>query len=186
MNDTSKVRNWSIAGFFVIVILGSLNHFVYNWTNQSYQIGAFVPVNESVWEHLKLGLWSVITFSIVEYLAFGKTVSNYFFAKAIGIFIISFTILLIYYTYTTFLERNNLILDIASYIIGVLLCQLFCYKIFQSKHSKLINISGVIILIITCALFAFYTYYPPHMEIFKDKRTDTYGIGAKTPDHNKK
>ncbi len=167
-----------MAGFFILTALGFLYHFIFKWTNQYYLIAAFVPVNESVWEHLKLGLWSLITFSLVEYTVLGNTMSNYFFSKAIGVFIISFTILLIYYTYTTFLEVNNLTLDIASYIIGVFLCQLFCYKIVQSIHSKLLNIAGAILLTATCTIFIIYTYHPPHLEIFKDKRTGAYGFTA--------
>lgn len=185
-NNKSLVLKWNITGFFTILILGSLFHFVYNWTNESYLIGAFVPVNESVWEHLKMGLWGVITFSIAEYLSLGRVVSNYFFAKAIGITILSLAILLIYYSYTKILERNILVLDITSYVIGVLLCQLVCYKLFQSHHSRMINITGAILLLAMCLVFTIFTFYPPHTGLFRDNRTGTYGIGAGTTDHTEK
>jgi hypothetical protein len=185
-NDKGKVIGWCITGFFIIVILGSLFHFVYNWTGKSFLIGAFVPVNESVWEHLKMGLWAVITFSIVEYRKLGKTVNNYFFAKAIGVMILSLTILLIYYSYTEIIGRNILALDIASYVIGVLLCQLVCFKLFQSQQSRVLDLTGAILLIMICLVFAIFTHYPPHAGLFRDSRNGTYGIGAGTSDHSEK
>lgn len=185
-NNNSIVLTWCVTGFFIIVILGSLFHFMYNWTGKSFLIGAFVPVNESVWEHLKMGLWAVITFSIVEYRALGKTVSNYFFAKAMGVMILSLTILLIYYSYTEIIGKNILTLDIASYVIGVLLCQLVCFKLFQSQQSRVLDLTGAILLIKICLVFAIFTYYPPHTGLFRDNRTGTYGIGVGTSDHSEK
>lgn len=185
-SDIDKVRRWSIGGFLVIVILGFLYHYLYEWSNKSLLIAAIAPVNESVWEHLKLGLWAVITFSVVEYFVLGKTVNNYFFAKAVGVLIISFTILLIFYTYTIFVDRTILFLDISSYIIGALICQVFCYKMFQLKHSKSLNILGIILLISFCLIFAIFTFYPPHVELFKDQNFNTYGIETKAIEYNKK
>ena len=37
-----------------VVVLGCLNHFIYEWTGESPISALFCPVNESVWEHLKL------------------------------------------------------------------------------------------------------------------------------------
>ena len=42
-----------IANVFMIV-LGTLMHFAYQLSNQNPIVGMFVPINESVWEHLKL------------------------------------------------------------------------------------------------------------------------------------
>jgi hypothetical protein len=144
--------------------------------NQSRLAGAFFPVNESVWEHLKLAPWSVLTFSAVEFMALRKIAHNYFFAKAIGILIIILTILVIYYSYTAVLTTDILVLDIGSYVAGVLLCQWFCYKRYQSTPSKQLNSIGSIMLLVILSFFIVYTYNPPHLDIFKDKRTGTYGI----------
>lgn len=186
VSNTNKIKRWSIGGFFSIVLLGVLYHYLYEWSHNCDLIAAVTPVNESVWEHLKLGLWAVISFSVVEYFALGKEINNYFFSKAVGVLLISCTILLIFYTYTTFLNRTILWVDISSYIIGVLLCQLFCYKVFQLKHSNTLNIGGFLLLIAFCVLFAVYTFYPPQLEIFKDHNSNTYGIEKKTTDYNKK
>ena len=49
-----SIYTWEIIGTFFIIIAGSLLHFVYEWTGYSDIMGLFTPVNESVWEHLKL------------------------------------------------------------------------------------------------------------------------------------
>ena len=177
--DVNKLKLWSIVGFFAIIVLGFLSHDLYKWTNKNVLIAMIAPVNESVWEHLKLGLWAVISFSVVEYFVIGKLANNYFFAKGIGALIISFGVLTVYYTYTGLLHRNIFLLDISSYIFGVLLCQLVCYKIFQLKDSGVLNVLGIVILIGLVTLFALCTFYPLEMELFKDHNFDSYGIEEK-------
>ena len=47
-------KKYVVIGFFVVGILGTLFHFVYDWSGQMWFVGLFVPVNESTWEHMKL------------------------------------------------------------------------------------------------------------------------------------
>jgi hypothetical protein len=176
VDNRTTLQRWSIAGFFIIILLGTVYHSIFNWSNQSNLLGIFFPVNESVWEHLKLAPSSVLTFSLAEFPVIRKIANNYFFAKAIGIILVIATILIVYYTYTALLTGNYLLLDIGSFIAGVLLGQLSCYKLLQSKPSKVLNRLGIIALLAIVALFAISTYYPPHLTIFRDNRTDTYGI----------
>lgn len=47
-------KKYVVIGFFVVGILGTLFHFVYDWSGQLWLVGLFAPVNESTWEHMKL------------------------------------------------------------------------------------------------------------------------------------
>lgn len=177
MNLERKVRAWSLIGFFTIVLLGSLFHFVFEWTNRSALAGIFVPVNESVWEHLKLGFWGVIVFSGIEYWSVSKLVNNYFFSKGLGVITLSITILVIYYSYTSIVGRNILFFDIVSFIVGVLFCQFLVYKLYKRKPlNRFINVAGIVFLFLMAITFALLTYFPPHKNLFKDKTNNTYGI----------
>jgi len=140
-----------------------------------------VPVNESVWEHLKLGFWGLIVFSGIEYWSIGKQVNNYFISKGTGALILSITILVFYYSYTSLIGKNMLFLDIASFIIGTLFCQLSVYKLYKRKpfHS-VVNVTGMVLLILMAITFAFLTYFPPHTNLFKDATNNTYGIKMET------
>lgn len=176
---TDKLKVSSITGFFAIVLLGVFYHDLYHWTNRSLLIAIMAPVNESVWEHLKLGLWALISFSVVEYFVVGKFVNNYFIAKAVGVLVISFTVLTVYYAYTTLLGRNIIALDITSYVLGVLLCQWVGYNLYLLKNSGFLNGLGLIILTGLVILFALFTFYPPETELFKDRNFNSYGIESK-------
>lgn len=62
----NQFKKWNIIGTIFTLIIGTLLHFLYEWTGGSLTaiLGA---VNESIWEHLKLVFWPVICFSWIEY-----------------------------------------------------------------------------------------------------------------------
>jgi hypothetical protein len=136
-----------------------------------------VPVNESVWEHLKLGYWSVLLFSMAEYPQIKHSVSNYFLAKTIGVLALEITIIIIFYGYTFIAGKDILWLDILSYILGAIACQYLTYLFLRSKpFSTLTNRLSVVVLIAIGIIFGVATYHSPHIELFKDHNDNTYGI----------
>ena len=52
----------------VISGLGSLFHFIYEWSNCLSVVGIIGAVNESVWEHLKILLWPMFGWWMLEIL----------------------------------------------------------------------------------------------------------------------
>jgi hypothetical protein len=173
----NSLKHWRLAGIITIIILGFLLHYLFSWTDSSKIIGLLAPVNESVWEHLKLGYWSVVLFSLAEYLQIKSSVNNYFFSKTIGVLTLEITIILIYYGYTFIVGKNIIWIDIGSYILGAVICQYLTYLFFKQKpYSKLTNKISLAALIGIGVLFAVTTYYPPHVALFKDNNNNTYGI----------
>ena len=43
-----------IIGFVFVSVIGTLAHFVFEWSGNNTVVGLFCPINESPWEHLKL------------------------------------------------------------------------------------------------------------------------------------
>lgn len=173
----SSLKQWRFAGIISIITLGFLLHYIYSFTGNSKIVGLFAPVNESVWEHLKLGYWSVVLFSVAEYLQIKNSANNYYLAKLIGVLTLEITILLIFYGYTCIIGKNIFLMDIFSYILGVIVCQYLTYNLFQLKlFSKLFNRISLAAFIAIGILFGVTTYYPPHASIFMDNSTKTYGI----------
>ncbi len=127
----NNLKRWRFAGIIIIIILGFLLHYLYSWTGHSKIIGLVVPVNESVWEHLKLGYLSVVLISFVEYFQIRNRVNNYFFARIVGILAFELTILLIFYGYTIITGSNILLVDIFSYIMGAVVCQYITYMFLR-------------------------------------------------------
>ncbi len=61
-------KRYVVIGFFVVGILGTLFHFVYDWSGQLWLVGLFVPVNESTWEHMKLLFIPMLIYIMFGYL----------------------------------------------------------------------------------------------------------------------
>jgi hypothetical protein len=171
------IQYWQVIGFFFILISGTLFHFIYEWTGREPLVGLISPINESVWEHLKLVLYPTLLFSIFEYLAIGHILNNYLSAKIISILASTIIIVVLFYSYTYLLGRNYLFLDILTFIIGTAVGQILSYTILTTNPlpgdvPKVL----LILLLLLIFLFTFFTFYPPRLPIFKSSPDGTYGI----------
>ena len=174
----TSLKRWRFAGIVVLTVLGFVLHYLFSWTGGSKIVGFYSPVNESVWEHLKLGYWSVVLFSVVEHLSIKNRTNNYFLARTIGILTLEVTIIIIFYWYTFIAGKDILLIDISSYILAVISCQYITYFFLRAQpFSKAINRICLAIFLLLGVLFGAMTYYPPHIAIFKDSIKNTYGIG---------
>jgi hypothetical protein len=137
----------------------------------------FSAVNESVWEHLKLGFWPTLAFALIEFKYLKKSTSNFLFAKTVGIYLIPFTIVGIFYSYTAILGESILAIDILSFIIAVIIGQLVSYRLLTSKKLPYdLRKVSLIALILLGVAFVLFTFYPPQFAMFQDPITGDYGI----------
>ncbi len=171
------IFKWEILGIIFIVLLGALFHFMFQLSNYWSPLGAIFPVNESVWEHLKLPYWPLIIFSLIEYNFIKEKANNIIIGKTISFIISISTILIIFYTYTAIIGAELLIVDILSFVLGVIIGQLVSYKILTKEQlPTLFNNASWIIFIAFGILFAVFTYFPPTLPLFQDSETGLYGI----------
>lgn len=172
-----KILIWEISGMVFIILLGSFMHFLFELTGYWAPIGAVSAVNESVWEHLKLGYFPLVIFTLIEYNFIKMDVENIALAKFLASLIIVFFIIVFFYIYTGILGDHLLFLDILAFILSVILAQSVSFKILTAKDFgktvSLISLAGFIILGI---LFIIFTYIPPHLPLFQDAITGEYGI----------
>ncbi|MFW9820225.1 MAG: DUF6512 family protein [Candidatus Thorarchaeota archaeon] len=172
-----KVLIWEIIGIVFITLLGSFMHFLFELTGNWPPIGAIAAVNESVWEHLKLGYWPLIFFMLIEYKFIKEEINNFALAKFVGSLLIGGVIIVFFYTYTAILGEDLLILDIFSFILSIVIAQLVSYKILTIKRlNKSVSIISLIGLVILGLLFILFTYFPPHIPLFQDAATGGYGL----------
>ena len=120
-----KAKIIAIFGIFSICFFA---HFFYSWfPNVLFSI--FFPVNESIWEHMKIIFTSILIYSIVDYvllkmfnICFNNFITNIFLA---GIFsIISFLIIYLPFNY---LFGENIFLNIFVLFISIELYKFFIY-----------------------------------------------------------
>ncbi len=175
--ETRKIAvRWQVIGAFFLLSVGSLLHFTYEWSGYSPIVGIFSAVNESVWEHLKLGFWSLGFYSLIEYWYIRYKVNNFFAAKAVGILVLQLFIVGFFYSYTALTKSEILFLDILSYVIGVVLCQVVSFKILTAKKlANAASMAGLVFIMLHGFVLTVFTFTPPHLPIFMDHNTGKYG-----------
>ena len=80
-----RLLRWELIGFAFTGAVGTLLHFVYEWTGGNPLIAAFCAVNESTWEHMKLLFVPFFLFTMVEFIVFAEPLRSFFAAKAASI-----------------------------------------------------------------------------------------------------
>lgn len=176
-----RVISSVFLGVLFISFVGGMFHFVYDWSGQLAVAGIFAPVNESLWEHLKMPFLPAVAWWICSYFIIRKKEKvspvHWLTAAAIAPLICLLFIVTFYYSYTGALGIHSLLLDGSSLFIGAGAGQAAALHIY--RHSRLpagfIYIAGAIILLMLGAFIAF-TYFPPHIPLFMDSQTGTYGL----------
>ncbi len=171
-----RIFKWEMIGIPLIFIAGALMHFVFEWSGELAAIGIFAPVNESVWEHFKLGFWPTCIFAAIEWIFLRRQINNYITAKAVALYVIPITIGLIFYGYTAILGEEILAIDILSFLVAVALAQFVSYKVLTaSKLPKFISSNSMVFSILLAVALAIFSFYPLNWHIFLDSR-GFYGI----------
>ena len=168
---------WEILGMIFTIFVGSFFHFIFELSGGNLVVAAISPVNESVWEHLKLAYFPLLLFSLVQYYFLKKSTNNFIIAKTVATFVMPLIIVVTFYTYIAILGEDSLFFDILFFYISIIIGYIISYKILISKQfSTKISMICLIAFIIYGACFVIFTFYPPHLFIFQDSRTGQYGI----------
>lgn len=156
----------TIGGVFAIFFLASIIHNAYDFTQLDI-LKPFVPINESVWEHMKMMFTSGIIWMFYEmYLGLDKN-KNYYFARTIAILVLVFAVPILFYGYTAFTGESILVVDILIAFLAAVLGQWVFYKILNSDNDySQYNKISILILIILFILFVWFTYNPPNCKLF--------------------
>lgn len=178
MDTRKSAARTSFVGFLFTVIAGSLLHFAFAASGGSTLIGTFAPVNESVWEHLKLLLFPALIFAAVEYYAYGANEPSFFAAKSISILIGLASTVMLFYTYTGIAGDNYLPADIAVFVVSVAVSYFVSFKLMKcdTLSSERVGILAIGLLAAVIILFIYFTFTPPVCELFRDPVTEGFGI----------
>jgi hypothetical protein len=172
----NKILKWELFGIVFVFLSGALLHFLFEWSGQLAILGVIAPVNESVWEHFKLGYLPMLIYAIIEYRNLSVHTSSFLTAKVIAIYLIPIVTAFIFYSYTDIIGEEILIVDILIFGVAITIGQLTSYKILRSTklpdYAGKLSIAFIVLLGLILVLF---TYSPPHLPIFLDP-AGIYGI----------
>ena len=171
-----------VLGFVGICLFGAMFHFVYDWCNHNKFISLFFAVNESTWEHIKMGLLPAFIWAIIG--LFTVQCNNYNFGVFVAFSSIIVLIPAMFYGYKCFTKRNILLFDIAIFIVAVGLSMFFAYLIFNAPvFANVFNIIGIIGYSLIILSFLALTFFPPKFFLFIDPNTLDYGHSAHSDDN---
>ena len=154
-----------------IFIISTLLHFLYS-TFPCFLTSIIAPVNESIWEHLKLIFISSTFFTIID-LSILK--EKNIFLKSYLKAIFNIIILLVLYLPIRIFFQENLITTLIIFFLSILISEvLFSY--ISKKENTHLNILSIFFILISIVLFTYLSYYPLKNFLFYDTQTNSYGI----------
>ena len=167
---------WQLVGFAFCSLAGTLLHFLYEWTGESIFASPFSGVNESTWEHMKLLYFPLLVFAVIQY-CFAVRSRDFWCVKLIGTVLGLVTIPVIFYTCNGAIGKTPDWFNIAIFFISAAITFL-CEAVLFRKGSLPFCIPRLALSVICIIgiLFIIFTFIPPHLPIFKDPLTGTYGI----------
>ncbi len=165
-----KLKTWHIIGAIVAFAIGTLLHFAYDASGANAAVGLFAPVNESVWEHLKMLFYPYLAFAVVEYFVYGKGFRNFWSAKVFSVLAAMALIVTVFYTYSGILGRHILFVDILTFALGTAAAYAISYRIINGYRytSRAARATALILLAVTVVAFSVFTSHPPDIGLFAD------------------
>lgn len=155
-----KFCKYIAFGMLFNLIIGTLSHFVYDWSGKNPIVGLFSPINESVFEHLKMLYFPMLIWVIIGYYKYARKNRSYFPSAFVGLVCGLLTMPVIFYTYTAFTKTEILFIDIIIFILSIIIAySIFCF-IFLNYHWQSISVKcGILLWEIVFVIFTAYYFF---------------------------
>ena len=171
-----SVALWELFGFAVSSVLGTLLHFLYDFTGESTFAAAFCAVNESTFEHMKLFFWPTFVFAIVQSFFF-RGYGSFWCVKLREILLGLILIPTLFYTYNGVIGKSPDLVNIAIFFISAAIAYIYETRLFGRRRLKCKRPwLPIAILSLIAVLFVTFTFITPEIGIFRDPVTGGYGI----------
>ena len=169
-------KKFIIINIFLTFALGFLVHAIYSLIPSF--ITSIFPVNESLYEHVKLIFYSpIISVFVLSffYKRKGVTINNLIY----GLFVSTiFNILLFYIVFLPvyYSIGENLLVTLIIYFITICISNYLYYLIINSHNRKKANVISLVLIFVIGIILTYFTYYPMKTDFFKDPKENYYGI----------
>ena len=167
----------SLVDIIVTSIIGTVLHFTFEFSGKNLLVALFSAVNESVWEHIKIAVWAIYIVALVKMAIKEEREYNLWSSLFFKVLTVIILIPALYYLYKAIFIVENLIVDMAIFYISIILSRLV-EVIVQNKFRISAKVEDVYkyLNLATILLFVIFTFIPPKLDIFKDKKNNTFGI----------
>jgi hypothetical protein len=161
-------------------LLGSVLHFLFDWTSHNRFVAIFSAVNESYWEHIKIAIWPVFFLQVVLFASGGYQYTSFIPAATISLYSIPVSMVGLVFVYKAVTKKNILWLDISIFFVCIAIAQsLFVLILDQLDPSQGTVVMATLFFIGLLAAFLLFTARPPkEPDVFLDPITKDYGLRA--------
>lgn len=169
-------KKLKILGVVIAFVLCFPLHFLYDLM-PNFITSIFLPVNESIAEHMKILFGSIMISSVIQKIIVIKkelNIKNICISNFTGA-VLSIPIFLLIFVPIYKAIGENMPITIFLMFITIVISQIISYIIINSKNLKLENVT-IFLVIIVYIIFGLLTYFPPENDLFMDPTNLTYGI----------
>lgn len=171
-----SVSHWEMGGFVAVSVVGTLLHFLFDWTGGSLGAALISAVNESIWEHMKLIFVPMVVFALIQRWIFPE-IRGFWWVKLTGILTALALIPMLYYTYTGALGVNMDWLNIAIFFFAAGAAFWLEAVLFQSgKVCPLPELLAVALIGLIGSAFLVFTFATPEIPLFRDPQDGSFGF----------
>ena len=160
-----------------IFLIGFIIHNLYEWCPNIVTL-ILSPVNESVFEHMKMIYTSYIIWIIVKYFILKKyniKENNFLLKELLTVLFNIARFRTIYWPiYSKFGE--NMLVTLTIYLVTIIISQILNYFIEFKKDSNVLNIISLIVIFLIYVFTTYLTYNPPICRFFLDPTNNSYGL----------
>ena len=161
-----------------LIVVGSLLHFLYDWTGEKRWAAVLGAVNESYWEHIKIAVWPVVLLQVLLFVLGGHRYPAFIPAATVAIYSLPISMIGIVWLYKGWTKRNILWLDISVFGVVIVLAQFVFVQLLQQLQADglTVALSVPYLLGIIGAFWRFSLRPPSEPDVFVDPITEEYGV----------
>ncbi len=182
---------FAVGGFLFTALAGSGLHFLFEAAGRFLPAALISPVNESVWEHLKLLFFPLLLYTLWEG-SLRRWPRAFLPSRACALLAGLLSIPLLFYGCSLILGTHLFWVDIAIFLFSILLCfvlscslEAHARRVVSTLHMhpsllarRISSLLAVFLLTLLTVLFIWFTFAPPRYTLFQDPVSGGWGIWA--------
>lgn len=169
-------KKLKIIGIIIAFGLCFPLHFLYE-KFPNFLTSILAPVNESIWEHMKMLFSSIILSGVIQKIIViikKQDYNNICFSNFVAA-ISSIPIFLIMFLPIYYIIGENMAVSIIIMLITIIIVEIISYIIMNQDNFHLEKLT-ILFVIIVYIIFTLLTYFPLKIDIFMDPKKMIYGI----------
>lgn len=160
-----KTILWDAALVLLLSILGPVVHLYAPLLCRIPVLSVLVPINESVWEHLKLIFVPTVVLACIRYIWTGDLQKGILTTYSSGLWRTFLLMVCGYYSITGILGRMSLWADITLFYVCVIFLTIYIRR--NAGAQKKSSLPGALFLLLLTGCFIWFTYHPSGIGLFQ-------------------